>query len=462
MQLKSFIKKDLNLVELFKGGAIALFFKFASVIIGYFFFWYLAQLVGAEGVGVFSTGWTILMIGTVFGKLGFDTSIVKFLAESMGKQHTHHIKPIYKHCILIVLASSTLVAIILVATALPISQLFFKNTDYASLIRIVGISVIPLSLMNYNAESMKGLKKITAFSLFQNGSIYVLTLLIIWIFSFHSVDNTTSIYSLLLAIIVLLIISFWAFQYYLKRIPRPQTEKPKYKFELKSILNITLPMMLTNSLFLIMSWMDILMLSAFKTQADVGIYNTALKIAACISITLVAISSIAAPKIAELHGRNDTKGFRRFVKQTSFLNFSISLPIFLVIILFPGFLLGIFGQEFTTGASTLIILAIGQVFGAFSGATIHILNMTGYEKISRNILLSTATINLILNYILVPRYGMTGAAIATSISTILWNLLSEIVIYQKFRFLTYPLISLKKAMGIKNDIMKPPSQEKQS
>jgi O-antigen/teichoic acid export membrane protein len=265
---------------------------------------------------------------------------------------------------------------------------------------------------------------------------------------------------LLLAIIVLLVISFWTFQHYLKRIPRPRTEKPKYKFELKSILNITLPMMLTNSLFLIMSWMDILMLSAFKTQSDVGIYNTALKIAACISITLVAISSIAAPKIAELYGRNDTKGFRRFVKQTSFLNFSISLPIFLFIILFPGFLLGIFGQEFTAGTSTLIILAVGQVFGAFSGATIHILNMTGYEKLSRNILLSTATINLILNYILVPRYGMTGAAIATSISTILWNILSEIVIYQKFRFLTYPLISLKKAMGIKNDIMKPPSQEK--
>lgn len=453
MRLKSFIKEDFNLIELFKGGAIALFFKFASVIIGYIFFWFLAQLVGAEGLGVFSTSWTILMIGAVLGKLGFDTSIVKFIAESMGKQFTHHVKPIYKHCILIVLTSSSLVAIILIATAVPVSQLFFKNADYASIVRVIGISVVPLSLMNYNAESMKGLKKITAFSLFQNGSIYILTLLIVWLFSFQSIDNTTSIYSLLIAIIVLLIISFWAFQYYLKRIPRPRTEKPKYNFELKSILNITLPMMLTNSLFLIMSWMDILMLSAFKTQADVGIYNTALKIAACISITLVAISSIAAPKIAELHGRKDISGFKRFVKQTSFLNFSISFPIFLAIILFPGFLLGIFGQEFVAGTSTLVILASGQVFGAFSGATIHILNMTGYEKISRNILISTAIINLILNYILVPRYGIIGAAIATSISTILWNLLSEIVIYRKFRFLTYPLIPIKKVKDIKNDIM---------
>ncbi len=460
MQLRSFIKKDLNLVELFKGGAIALFFKIASVIIGYVFFWYLAQLVGAEGVGIFSTCWTILMIGTVLGKLGFDTSIVKFIAESMGKKFTHHIKPIYKNCILIVLTSSTLVAIVLIATAVPISQLFFKNTDYASLVRIVGISVIPLSLMNYNAESMKGLKKITAFSLFQNGSIYILTLLIIWIFNSHSVDNTTSIYSLLIAIIVLLIISFWTFQYYLKRIPFHRTAKPKYKFELKSILNITVPMMLTNSLFLIMSWMDILMLSAFKTQSDVGVYNTTLKIAACISITLVAISSIAAPKIAELHGRNDTKGFKRFIKQTSFLNFSVSFPVFLLIIIFPDFLLGLFGQDFIQGSSTLLILAIGQIFGAFSGATIHILNMTGYEKISQNILVTTALVNLILNYILVPRYGMIGAAVATSFSTILWNLLSEIVIYRKFGFLTYPLISFKKAAGIKNKFMHPPSHKK--
>jgi O-antigen/teichoic acid export membrane protein len=455
MQLKSFIKKDLNLVELFKGGAIALFFKIASVIIGYLFFWYLAQMVGAEGVGVFSTCWTILMIGTVLGKLGFDTSIVKFIAESMGKKFTHHIKPIYKNCILIVLTSSTLVAIVLIATAEPISQLFFKNTDYASLVRIVGISVIPLSLMNYNAESMKGLKKITAFSLFQNGSIYILTLLIIWIFNSHSMDNTTSIYSLLIALLILLIVSFWAFHYYMQRLPRPENEKPKYNFELKSILNISLPMLLTNSMFLIMSWMDILMLSAFKTQADVGIYNTSLKIAALVSITLVAINSIAAPKYAELYGKKDQAGFRKVVKQTSFLNFIISFPVFLVIIIFPTFLLGIFGQDFTAGVYALSILAAGQIFSSFSGSTIHILNMTGHEKTARNILLSTAIINLTLNYILVPRYGMNGAAMATTISTILWNLVSEFVIYKKFGFLTYPLLSAYGVKKIKNDIMKP-------
>ncbi len=442
-------------MELFKGGAIALFFKIASVIIGYFFFWYLAQLVGAKGLGIFSTCWTILMIGTVFGKLGFDTSIVKFIAESMGKKHTHHVKPIYKNSILIVLATSSLIAITLIATATPISRLFFKNTEYTSLIRIVGLTVIPLSIMNYNAESLKGLKKITAFSLFQNGSIYILTLLIVWIFSFHSVDNSTSIHSLFIAILVLLMLSFFAFHHYLNRIPNQAERYPKYNFNLKKTLNITVPMMLTNSLFLIMSWMDILMLSAFKTQADVGVYNTTLKISAVIGITLVAISSIAAPKIAELHVQKDKDKFKRFVKQTSFINFSLSFPIFIVIILFPEFLLGLFGEEFLKGASTLIILSIGQIFGAFSGATIHILNMTGHEKISQNILLSTAMINLILNYILVPKYGIVGAAVATSFSTFLWNLLSEIVIYRKFRFYTYPLFSLKKIKSIINDIMKP-------
>ncbi|MFO7880780.1 MAG: flippase [Bacteroidota bacterium] len=454
MQLRSFIKRDINLLELFKGGAIALVFKFLSIIIGYLFFIFLARLVDAEGLGIFSTCWTILMIGAVIGKLGFDTSIVKFIAENTGRKSYHHIKPLYTHCMVIVLISSSLVAVLILLTARPLSLLFFDVADKAFIIRIVGLAVIPLALMGYNAESMKGLKKITAFSAFQNGSIYLLTTIIILIFSTHDVNNSTSIIALFIALLILLAVSYQVAAWHIRRVPKASKNMPDYKPDIKSRLNTSLPMLLTNSLFLIMSYIDILMLSAFKAEASVGIYNASLKIAAVISISLVAINSIAAPKYAELFGKNDKAGFRKVVKQTSFLNFSISLPVFLLVVIFPGFLLGVFGEEFPAGSGTLIILAIGQIFSAFSGSTIHILNMTGREKIARNIIMTTAVVNVILNYLLVPPMGITGAAIATTFSTILWNLMSEIVIYRQFGFLTYPLVSLKRAKNIKDNIMK--------
>ncbi|MDA3911043.1 MAG: flippase [Bacteroidales bacterium] len=453
MKLKSFIKKDFNLMELFRGGAIALGFKFLSVFIGYFFFWLLAKWLGADGVGVFSTAWTILMIGAVFGKIGFDTSIVKFIAGSIGRKNQHHVRPIYRYSITIVGINAMLVAGILYIFAQPISELFFNSAQYTNIVRIIAITVVPLSILNINAESLKALKNITAFSIFQNSSIYLAIILIMLFLTNYGITNKSSIFALSMGTSLLMFISFIVvFSNFRKKLHH-NPDKPAYQFNFKKTIGISLPMMLTNSLFLIMSWMDILMLSAFKTDADVGIYNTSLKISAVISIALIAINSIALPKYAELFEKNDMLGFRKVVKQTSFLNFGLSLPVFLLILLVPGFLLGIFGEEFIAGKMSLIILAIGQIFSAFSGSTIHVLNMTGKENAAKNILITTALLNLVLNYLLVPKYGINGAAIATAISTVIWNLLAEISIYRHLKFLTYPLISVRKAKDLRNKIM---------
>lgn len=440
-------------MELFRGGAIALVFKFFSVLIGYVFFLILARWLGADGVGIFSTAWTILMIGAVLGKLGFDTSIIKFIAGSMGKGNSHHVKPIYKSSLLIVGTAAIIVAGILFLFAPQISELFFKSGNYVLIVRIVAISVIPLCILNINAESLKALKNITAFSIFQNSSIYLVIILIMFIMSRYGISNKTSIYSLSAGVFILMALSFIVILVNIRKKTQRGTGSDPYQFKLKKTLSTSLPMMLTNSLFLIMSWMDILMLSAFKNESDVGIYNTSLKISAVISIALIAINSIALPKYAELYERKDKVGFRKVVKQTSFINFSLSFPVFLFILLMPNFLLGIFGPEFIAGKMSLIILSIGQIFSAFSGSTIHVLNMTGKENAAKNILITTALLNLVLNYILVPKYGINGAAIATAISTVLWNLMAEISIYKHLRFLTYPLISVNKAKRIRNKIM---------
>lgn len=439
-------------MELFKGGAIAMVFKFLSIIIGFVFIWLLTKWVGADGYGIFSTCWTILMIGTVLGKLGFDTSIIKFISGSIGKKDYHHVKPIYKSSMLIVFVCSSIVSIILFIFSGSLSQLFFETRIYTNLIRVIALTVIPLTLMNINAESLKSLKNITAFSIFQNWIIYLVTLAILFLLSFKQLSKDSSIYSLGIATFLVMIISFWIVKINFSRLPKAKSNRKPYKFNLRKTLSISTPMMLTNSLFLVMSWMDILMLSAFKDDAAVGSYNTALKISAVVSTALIAINSIAMPKFAELYSKNDKNAFRLVVKQTSLLNFIIAVPIFVIILIFPEFLLGIFGEEFIICKDSLIILALGQLFCAFSGSTIHVLNMTGKEKAAKNIILATSILNFGLNYILVPPYGVTGASIATAISMIFWNILAELVVYKHLNFLTYPIFSFSRIKELKNSV----------
>ena len=436
------ILSDIHVNELLKGSAIALIFKIFGILIQYFFFWVLAKYFNAQGVGVFSILWTIMVVLTVFSKLGFDTAIVKIIATYITTGKNNLIPGTYKKVFCLVIVAALLLIVLISSGSGYISMLFFDNRSFVNNILIISAAVLPLTLMNINAEVFKSFKKITLFSVFQNGSIYALASVFVIAGYFIYQDEKLMVVSVLISVLILYIISQLLIK---KQLLSPFKNVFKNDTSLNNtddthgMFKMALPMLLSNSLFLVLSWTDTLMLGAFEDEANVGIYNIALKIAALNTIILVGVNSIAMPKYAELFAKKEISGLRTFVKQTTLLIFSLSFPILLVIVLFPGFLLGLFGNEFTAGINTLLILTAGQAFSSFSSSSISLLNMTGFEIKARNILIFTVLINATLNYILIPRYGISGAATATASSTILWNILAVMVIYKNFKFTTYPI-----------------------
>jgi O-antigen/teichoic acid export membrane protein len=437
MNIPNILKKDLNLKEIFRGGSIALVFKVVAIFMGYVFFLIISRQYGAEKQGVFSLCWTLMMFGAVVGRLGLDTAIVRLLAADISNTHGQHARILYRRALLIVILASGLVSLIFFIISPYLSSLFFDSKAHTQLIRIIGFAVIPMSVMSYNAEAMRGHKKIGLYSIFQNGSIYIIILGLLLIVSFRNNELSFLIQSIIIALIIMAFLSF--ILYFNSERKLPNITDNKQSASVKAILIISLPMLFTNSLFLIMNWTDIFMLGIYRPESDVGIYNIAVKIAALNSIVLAAVNSIAAPKFAEIHARSDKKALRKLAKQTTLLNTVLSLPIFILILIIPGFLMKLFGADFEFGVQALLILACGQIFNAVSGSKMYILNMTGYEKTGRNIILTGAIANVILNAILIPRYGINGGAIATFSSTLFWNILGVFYIYKYHGFLTYPI-----------------------
>ncbi|MCF8301686.1 MAG: flippase [Bacteroidales bacterium] len=433
------IKQDLHLTELIRGGATAMVFKGASIVFTYLLFFTIGRLFSPTHLGIFNTCWTVLMIGAVLGKIGLDTAIVKFIAETIAGKKLSELKSLYRTGALIVLAGSVISAGLIFLFSKPLSKLFFDTTDKAYLLQIIAITIIPLGQMSFNSESLRGMKKITLFSLFQNSSAYFSMLVLLLIFFLIFRTPEVIIPSLSLGIFILFIFSFFTVRKQLHQFTGNEMATGSSGLNVSSILKVSFPMLLSNSLFLVMNWTDTLMLSAFIEEDAVGIYNTALKIAALNSVALTAINSIAAPKFAELFSQNDHTQFRKLVKQTSLLSFVISFPVFIIIVALPGFLLSIFGEDFIPGTTALLILVAGQAFNAFAGSTMNVLHMTRKEKVGRNILTIGVIVNLILNYVLIPRYGINGAAIATASSTILWNSIAILYIYRVYGFFTFPV-----------------------
>ncbi len=436
--IRKLVNKDFHLEELLKGSSVALIFKGVGILSGYIFFLIIARLFGAQQLGLFSTCWTILMICSVIGKFGIDTSIVKFIAESVALKQNHYVKIIYRYSLFIIAIISLIISTLLFLLATPISELFLHDPGYAVYIRIISFAIIPFSMMRCNAEALRGMKNITGFSLFENGSVYLVTLLFVLVFYYLGYSQVI-FPALLVAIVILFITSFLMTASFLPGNTNSYGTKHENKYSIKKIIRISFPMLLSNSLFLIMSWTDILMLSAFMDKASVGIYNTALKIAALNTIALVAAGTIAAPKFSGLHANSNHQAFKKFIKQTSFFSTLFALPVLIIIIFFPGFLLSFFGEDFTAGAEAMVILAAGFFFSAFSGSCIYILNMTGKEKVARNILLIATIINIVMNYYFIPLFGINGAAISTAASTVFWNILAVLFIYRYQGFFTYPV-----------------------
>ena len=206
---------------------------------------------------------------------------------------------------------------------------------------------------------------------------------------------------------------------------------------LKNILNISIPMMFTSSIMFLMSWTDTILLGIYRLENEVGIYSVAVKISMLTSITLFSINSISAPKFSELYSSNQITNFNNLIYVSSRLIFWSTMPILIIILLFHVDLLEYFGKEFQLAKWPLCILLIGQFINALSGSVGFILQMTGKQNTFKNIALISLLLNILLNIVLIPKYGLIGAATSSVICMILWNGLS---IYKVYKF--YGILSI--------------------
>jgi O-antigen/teichoic acid export membrane protein len=187
-------------------------------------------------------------------------------------------------------------------------------------------------------------------------------------------------------------------------------------------------MFFSASLIVLLGWTDTIILGIYRDSASVGKYHVILKIATVISFTLQAVDSILAPKLSRAFHDKDMTLFKKLVKVATIINSLISIILFLGIVFFQDFILGIFGKEFLLVSLPLLILCIGQLINSIFGPIGSIFQMTGNQKIFQNILLISFGINLTLNLLLAPKFGIKGVAIATAFSLITSKILGVIFI----------------------------------
>jgi O-antigen/teichoic acid export membrane protein len=192
------------------------------------------------------------------------------------------------------------------------------------------------------------------------------------------------------------------------------TGVPRYRFGFW--LKISFPIFLLEGFYLLLTYADVMIINAVMTPRDVAIYFAVVKTTSLIEFVYFAVTAAVAHKFSKYYAAGRTEDLRRFLKDTINWTFWPSLAGAIFILGAGVPLLWLFGPEFTAGYPLMFLLVIGLLARASTGPVEALMNMAGRQNICATVLFTATMFNVGLNLVLIPRYGLTGAAIATAVS----------------------------------------------
>src|ERR1700722_545962 len=187
-------------------------------------------------------------------------------------------------------------------------------------------------------------------------------------------------------------------------------------YDFRGWLAISLPILLVEGFYLLLSYTDVLVLQQFRPSEEVGVYFAVVKTLALVSFIHYAMSATTAHRFAEYHAQGDKKRLSAYVAHAIKWTFWPSLAATVLLLALGKPLLWLFGSQFVGGYDIMFIAAIGLVVRSAIGPVERLLNMLGHQHICALAYGLSFVMNLVLCVMLVPRFGGHGAAAATSIS----------------------------------------------
>ena len=433
--------QDKDFSELFKKGGLSFLIRIGGLVMGFLLTLIIAHYFGAKGLGDYVLSIVVLRIFTLFSKLGVDTFSIRFIA-SFAKQDKWKSIQLFRNKIIRLLSISSLIFSLL---------MYYFSEDIANLVhakvehvRLNAFFVLPMAFFMLHYQSLRGLKKIAEFSFFLRMAQATFSIISIFIITQFFVDGNVPVYAYLSSLAIVSLLAFIVFFNSYNKIKRISDDEQIEELKYSEILKVSIPLMFAQSVQFIMAWTDKLMIGNMMGSEEVGIYFTAFKLSMFASIALMAINSIASPKFAELYGKKDFDGLKKVAHQSSKMIFLATLPLVLVFFVFPEFLLGLFGDEFKVGVKAFVFLSFGKLISSLSGSVGNILQMTGKQVIFMNVLFVGAIVNVLLNFFLIPKFGINGAALASMISLSMWNLIMVYFVKREFGFYTFYIPFLKR------------------
>ena len=419
--------------EIAKGGGTAFVGQSIGKGINFLLQILLARVLRTGDYGLYALGHNVLGVTQTLSMLGLHNGVVRFGSMYRGQGDRSRLKGTCLATLTVSLNAALVVSALLFLFSDLIATRIFNEPALASVLRVFSVSLPFYTLMTAAAHSARAFRRMEYDVGVQN--------------VFHPLTNLIAVgvvfllgFRLMGAVYGFLISSASAAGlgiYLLSRVFPDLISDIKPNYELRRLLSYSLTVLLVGVSHLLLVRTDRIVLGIFSVAKDVGIYNAAMVVGAQTAVFLGAFNAIFSPIIASLYHQDHMAQLGNLFKITTKWIFGLTLPTFLIFVLFSKQIMGLFGAEFPRGWVILVILASAQFLNASAGSVGFLLTMTGRHRTELVNSLVLGGLNVLLSIILVQKHGILGVALATGLSLVLINITRLVEVHYLYHIHPY-------------------------
>jgi O-antigen/teichoic acid export membrane protein len=420
--------------EVVKGSLWTMAGSITFNLFSFFYVILVARSVSPDELGLFYLAFGMISVGSVINSLGLSSSLVRYVPFFDGRGEGGKVRSLLKYSY----ATSAVLSMVLIAavwlSADVISSLY-QNPQLAPALRLLSVFLFLSNLLNLNLAYLRGkadMRSMQIIQNIQNGLKLALTGGIFFLFG-ASVATLAAAY--LLSFLIAMLVSFVMVA---RKWPAGE---PAGALPLKQMADEILPfgimLSLMQSVGVLSNSLDRILLGYLGGPAGsteiVAVYSVASALATVFMTLPNSIGSIFLPLVSRLFGKNDLAQIRQVTMNAQRWSLFAAIPFSVVLIAFSSGVLGtLYGDDYRAGAAAMSILAFALMFRIFPmtmSLTLAAMRLVGLQL---RIMVLSAVVNLALDLLLIPGYGMAGCALATLATCILSS--SLVAYYSKKHF----------------------------
>jgi len=402
---------------------------------GYLFRVYLARRLGAEALGIYALGMTIVNFLAIFNCLGLPQSAVRFVASYSATGRWEQLGRFLGRSCAVLLACNLPILAVMVTIGPWFAVRFYHAPALVPLLWLFALIMLLGNFTTFFGQALTGYKDVSRRTVITNFIGSPLTMAATVILLVIGAGLRGYILAQLAGatiVLLLLIVSVWKLTPVAAR--NAVTGRLRLEKEVVSFSTVSLGIAL---LELLMSQSDKVFVGMYLSARDVGVYAMAMTLVAFVPVALQSVNQIFSPVIADLHARGEQELLGRLFQTLTKWILGLTLPLAMVVMIFSRPLMSIFGRDFEAGWPILVIGTLGQLINCAAGSAGYLLLMSGNQRRLIRVQAVIGALTPLFSLALIPKWGMVGAAIVAAVTGAVCNMLCLREVFKALRVQPY-------------------------